>query len=124
METDEYQTKETKDKDAVMAEVGKVGLNTLDRFEDDGRPSDNSGFMDMDPTLTNWFKVEPQSTPAAATNLGQDPSSETEPDLDHDSLSANEGEVDKEWLKVEANKVLPDSEVLEVSKHIRYSGST
>ena len=124
METDEYQTEETEDKDAVMAEVGEVGLDALDRFEDDGGPSNNSGFVDMDPALADWFKVEPQSTPAAATNLGRDPGSETEPDSDHDSLPADEGEVDEEWLKVEANEVLPDSEVLEVSKHTKYSGST
>ena len=124
METYEYQAKESEDKDAVMAEAGEVDLDAPDSFEDGGGPSANSDLVDMDPALADWFKVEPQSTPAAATNLGQDPGSETEPDSDHDSLPADEGEANEEWLKVEADDVLPDPKVLEeVGNDIIHSSS-
>ena len=124
METYEYQAKESEDKDAVMAEAGEVDLDAPDRFEDGGGPSANSDLVDMDPALADWFKVEPQSTPAAATNLGQDPGSETEPDSDHDSLPADEGEANEEWLKVEADDVLAEPKALEeVGNDIRHSSS-
>lgn len=124
METYEYQAKESEDKDAVMAEAGEVDLDAPDSFEDGGGPSANSDLVDMDPALADWFKVEPQSTPAAATNLGQDPGSETEPDSDHDSLPADEGEANEEWLKVEADDVLAEPKALEeVGNDIRHSSS-
>lgn len=122
METDEYQIEENEDKDAVMVEAGDVDLDALERFEDHGGPSDNGVSVDMDPALADWFKVEPQDAPAAATNDGQDnDGSETEPDSDHDSLPPKEEEAEEEWLKVEANDELPNPEVLEeVGNYIKH----